>query len=106
MYGCAKPVERWLAYLLSAELKLSVSSLCWGVDANDLELVKIAGHVLQNLPLWFSDLNPVTAQLCDFETSAGQVLVVDDWPLKEMKERKIFTRFKTGSCTKAKNCTS
>lgn len=90
VYSCAEPVERWLPYLLSAELKMSVSSLRWGVEEHDLERVKTAGHVLQNLPLWFSDLNSVTAQRNDFEASAGQVLVVDDLPLKEMKESETF----------------
>ena len=90
IYSCAEPVERWLPYLLSAELKMSVSSLRWGVEEHDLERVKTAGNVLQNLPLWFSDLNLVTAQRNDFEASAGQVLVVDDLPLKEMKESETF----------------
>lgn len=90
IYSCAEPVERWLPYLLSAELKMSVSSLRWGVEEHDLERVKTAGHVLKNLPLRFSDLNSVTAQRNDFEASAGQVLVVDDLPLKEMKESETF----------------
>lgn len=90
VYACAKPVERWLHYLLSAELKMSVSSLRWGVDENDRERVKNAGHILQMLPLLFSDLNPATAQRCDFEASAGQVLVVDDLPLEKMKDSEKF----------------
>lgn len=82
IYSCAEPVERWLPYLLSAELKMSVSSLRWGVEEHDLERVKTAGHVLQNLPLWFSDLNSVTAQRNDFEASKGQILLIDDFPLE------------------------
>lgn len=82
VYACVKPVERWLPYLLSAELKMSVSNLRWGVEEHDLERVKTAGHVLQNLPLWFSDLNSVTAQRNDFEASKGQILLIDDFPLE------------------------
>lgn len=82
IYSCAEPVERWLPYLLSAELKMSVSSLRWGVEEHDLERVKTAGQVLQNLPLWFSDLNSVTAQRNDFEASKGQILLIDDFPLE------------------------
>lgn len=49
VYACARPVERWLPYLLSAELKMSVSSLRWGIDEDDLDRVKNAGYILQKL---------------------------------------------------------
>ena len=90
IYSCAEPVERWLPYLLSAELKMSVSSLRWGVEEHDLERVKTAGHVLQNLPLWFSDLNSVTAQRNDFEASKGQILLIDDFPLETAGKSEAF----------------
>ena len=90
VYSCAEPVERWLPYLLSAELKMSVSSLRWGVEEHDLERVKTAGHVLQNLPLWFSELSLASAQRSDFEASKGQILLIDDFPLETAGKSEEF----------------
>lgn len=82
VYSCAEPVERWLTYLLSAELKISYSSLQWGVIGGDTEHIKRAGQFLGRLPLWLSELSLPSAQWSDFETSKGQVLLIDAFPLE------------------------
>lgn len=90
IYSCAQPVDRWLPYLLSAELKISYSSLQWGVIEVDTERIKQAGQFLGELPLWFSDLNSVTAQRNDFEASKGQLLLIDDFPLETAGKSEAF----------------
>lgn len=40
VYSCAEPADRWLPYLLSAELKIAYSSLQWGVIEGDTEHIK------------------------------------------------------------------
>ena len=82
VYSCAEPAERWLPYLLSAELKIPYSSLQWGVIEGDTERIKRAGQFLGKLPLWLSELSLASAQRSDFEASKGQILLIDDFPLE------------------------
>lgn len=82
VYSCAQPVDRWFPYLLSAELKISYSSLQWGVIEVDTERIKQAGQFLGKLPLWLSELSLASAQRSDFEASKGQILLIDDFPLE------------------------
>lgn len=90
IYSCAEPVERWLPYLLSAELKISYSSLQWGVIEVDTERIKQAGQFLGKLPLWLSELSLASAQRSDFEASKGQILLIDDFPLETAGKSEAF----------------
>lgn len=90
VYSCANPVDRWLPYLLSAELKISYSSLQWGVIEGGTEHIKRAGQFLGRLPLWFSELSLASAQWSDFETSKGQILLIDDFPLETAGKSEEF----------------
>lgn len=90
IYSCAEPVERWLPYLLSAELKISYSSLQWGVIEVDTERIKQAGQFLGKLPLWLSELSLASAQRSDFEASKGQILLIDDFPLETAGKSEEF----------------
>lgn len=90
VYSCAEPVDRWLPYLLSAELKISYSSLQWGIIEGDKERIKRAGQVLGKLPLWLSELSLASAQWSDFEASKGQILLIDDFPFETAGKSEEF----------------
>ncbi|WP_428044552.1 hypothetical protein [Candidatus Avelusimicrobium fimicolum] len=90
VYSCAKPVDQWLPYLLSAELKISYSSLQWGVIGGDTERIKRAGQFLGKLPLWLSELSLASARWSDFEASKGQILLIDDFPLETEEKSEAF----------------
>ena len=90
VYSCAEPVDRWLPYLLSAELKISYSSLQWGIIEGDKERIKRVGQVLGKLPLWLSELSLASAQWSDFEASKGQILLIDDFPFETAGKSEEF----------------
>ena len=92
VYSCAKPVDRWLPYLLSAKLKMSYSILRWGVVEEGKERVKKAGESLKTLPLWLSELNFDSARLDDFESSKGQILLIDEFRLESGGKSEEFLR--------------
>lgn len=92
VYSCAQPVDRWLPYLLSAKLKMSYSTLQWGVVEDGKERVKEAGESLKTLPLWLSELNFDSARLDDFESSKGQILLIDEFRLESGGKSEEFLR--------------
>ena len=76
--------------MLSAELKISYSSLQWGIIEGDKERIKRAGQVLGKLPLWLSELSLASAQWSDFEASKGQILLIDDFPFETAGKSEEF----------------
>ena len=76
--------------MLSAELKISYSSLQWGVIEVDTERIKQAGQFLGKLPLWLSELSLASAQRSDFEASKGKILLIDDFPLETAGKSEAF----------------
>lgn len=92
VYSCANPVDRWLPYLLSAELKMSYSTLRWGAVTEEKARVKQASQYVKNLPLWLSDLELNLARWSDFELSKGQILLIDGFLFERGGKGEEFLR--------------